>query len=532
MAELDHPRSGSTGVDQVQYNALGQIVWSMLGSGSSSYSCPANKPNCHLDTGVTASDSSTIAYDSAGNLRTLTDHSNSTGSRSATYVTGNRDTTWVIASGDTVKYTYDADGNRTSKITPGGTTTYTWSADGRLLAVSSPTQVVSYQYYPSGLLMSRSFGSTPIVDRYYLWDGGSLRAEIDSTGANRINEYVATWARLTGSGGGTLHYLRQDARGNVIGQFSGTTTEQKIIYAPLGELYSAWSTTSDTVRLRWKGYYWEDQATQMYYAQARWYDPMNHRFASEDPAGDGLNLYTFAGGDQANGQDPTGMVYCDGYAEDDCPADGGGADDGGSGDCPIGTSCPNPIPGMSIIATQTLVPQAAFIAAQILLMQQLAEIDAFDNALAETGAGQGVSGGGGGQPPKKYPCNLAGHANGPNWYAAQGKANGTSLWKMLPFRRGGALDAQAKGGAPAYANYVYGVYTNAAGFGLPTSLSLANTYAHYRSSYADTVHVYYSHAVPRCTHDHPVDDSPCCSHLFGGAAHYVPPRVGYSPRGD
>ena len=187
---------------------------------------------------MTASDSSTIAYDSTGNLRTITDHSNSSGSRSATYVTGNRDTTWVIRSGDTVKYTYDADGSRTSKTTPGATTTYTWSADGRLLTVTQGTSVVSYQYYPSGLLLSRSFGSTPVVDRYYLWDRGNLRAEIDSTGANRINEYLATAARVTGSGAGALHYLRQDARGNVIGQFSGTTTEQEIIYAPLRALFS------------------------------------------------------------------------------------------------------------------------------------------------------------------------------------------------------------------------------------------------------------------------------------------------------
>jgi hypothetical protein len=48
---------------------------------------------------------------------------------------------------------------------------------------------------------------------------------------------------------------------------------------------------------------------------------------------------------------------------------------------------------------------------------------------------------------------------------------------LISFRRGGILDAQAYGGDPAYANYVFGVYMAAAGYSLSTTLEYANTYA-------------------------------------------------------
>ena len=171
-------------------------------------------------------------------------------------MTGNEDSIWAV-SGDTLKYVYDADGNRTSRTGPGGTTTYSWSADGRLLSVTAGSHVINYGYGPTERLMQRSFGS--VVDRYYLWDRDNLRAEIDSTGTNRVNEYVhglgidRPLARVTGTGTGTLHYYQADAIGNIIGQFSATSVEQDLTYSLLGQLSSVTTTTSDTTRLRWKG---------------------------------------------------------------------------------------------------------------------------------------------------------------------------------------------------------------------------------------------------------------------------------------
>jgi RHS repeat-associated protein len=87
------------------------------------------------------------------------------------------------------------------------------------------------------------------------------------------------------------------------------------------------------------------------------------------------------------------------------------------------------------------------------------------------------------------PCVGAGHAHDPTYYAALGQSadpivNDINLYE---FRRGGSLDAQAQGADPSYANYVFGVYMNAAGYSLSTTLAAANLYARARSHYSKNV---------------------------------------------
>jgi len=79
----------------------------------------------------------------------------------------------------------------------------------------------------------------------------------------------------------------QDVNGNVIGLFTGSSTiSERETYAPWGTLETgALTALADTNRLRWKGLVWEGDSTQLYYVRARWYDPVNRRFVSEDPLG-------------------------------------------------------------------------------------------------------------------------------------------------------------------------------------------------------------------------------------------------------
>jgi hypothetical protein len=58
-------------------------------------------------------------------------------------------------------------------------------------------------------------------------------------------------------------------------------------------------------------------------------------------------------------------------------------------------------------------------------------------------------------------------------------------WSNLPsaYRAGGGLDAQPQGASPAYANYAFGAYMSAAGYNLNQTLTGADIYAQYRSSY-------------------------------------------------
>jgi RHS repeat-associated protein len=52
-----------------------------------------------------------------------------------------------------------------------------------------------------------------------------------------------------------------------------------------------------------------DEILGIYYANARFYDPVMMRFLASDPARDGLNWYTYADGNPLRFVDPTGLYY-------------------------------------------------------------------------------------------------------------------------------------------------------------------------------------------------------------------------------
>ena len=64
----------------------------------------------------------------------------------------------------------------------------------------------------------------------------------------------------------------------------------------------------DTNPFRYCGEYW-DAETGTYYLRARYYDPHTGRFISEDPIRDGLNWYTYCGGNPVMFVDPWGLDY-------------------------------------------------------------------------------------------------------------------------------------------------------------------------------------------------------------------------------
>ncbi len=64
--------------------------------------------------------------------------------------------------------------------------------------------------------------------------------------------------------------------------------------------------TSDTNPFRYAGEYY-DKETETYYLRARYYSPGLGRFLSEDPIRDGLNWYTYCGGNPVMYADSNGM---------------------------------------------------------------------------------------------------------------------------------------------------------------------------------------------------------------------------------
>jgi RHS repeat-associated protein len=273
---------------------------------------------------ATATQDSATAYDSAGNRLFPGASYSATGNHLLTGPSG-------------VSYTYDADGNVATRTHGGVTDALFWNAIGQLDSVVSGTLHHWYEYNTAGQLVRRQtkVGSGAYsVDRYFLWDGNQLIAELSGS-STRIAQYVYSgvdqpFALATDSAGTSLvRYFYQDpTEGNLTGILRDSLTlHQYTQYTGWGQQLSrSINTLADTNRLGWKGLMYEGDSTRLYYMRNRWYDPAASRFVSEDPIGinGGVNLYTFAHNDPINGRDPSGTcAYTD-------------AEDGHEGEAPAG----------------------------------------------------------------------------------------------------------------------------------------------------------------------------------------------------
>lgn len=80
-----------------------------------------------------------------------------------------------------ITYTYDSNGNQSTKVSSAGTTTFTWDFENRLVSVAAPgVSLVSFKYDPFGWRIHKSSSSGINIHIYY---GEDLIEEVDSSGS-------------------------------------------------------------------------------------------------------------------------------------------------------------------------------------------------------------------------------------------------------------------------------------------------------------------------------------------------------------
>jgi RHS repeat-associated protein len=213
---------------------------------------------------------------------------------------------WPVARAGGASFQYDNNGNMLQKAVDGSLTNFTWDYSNMLTGLT--TGSTSYTYRYDGLL-NRVATVTNSVEKRYITDRGTVLAETDTSG-NITAYYVYGMGLIEkitpDEQSYTYHYdgtgstiAMTDSNGNIVNEYA---------YDEFGNIVGNSETVSNP--FKYVGQYGVmDDGNGLYYMRARYYDPQNGRFISEDPIGlgGGINQFAYASDNPVNRIDPHGL---------------------------------------------------------------------------------------------------------------------------------------------------------------------------------------------------------------------------------
>ena len=258
-------------------------------------------------------------YDEGGNITSVEEYAYTTGTpgevnTTYSYVYGDEDWTDLLTSYNGQGITYDEIGN---PLTYRGMN-FTW-AGRRLTKTEIGSDTISYTYNIDGIRTSKTVGTE--TTEYFL-EGNTIIAQ--KTGNNVLwFLYDADGQRIGFTYNDTPYLYVYNATGDVVGIVDDTLTMVvEYTYSPWGEILSTTGDEADTIGVinpfRYRGYYY-DEETGLYCLNSRYYDPETGRFINADttdiltasPTSSGYdkNLYAYCDNDPISRTDSSGEFW-------------------------------------------------------------------------------------------------------------------------------------------------------------------------------------------------------------------------------
>jgi RHS repeat-associated protein len=224
----------------------------------------------------------TYSYDAAGNRRTKLDNAVTT---TYSYDAANQLTKYVDNTGTTT-FAFDANGNQRLQIASagGGTTTNTWDFENRLIKVAPPGGVLNtFSYNGDGQRVQRADSTGTLKE---VWDGQKILLE---TNASNVTQVIYTLSPglygdlISQRRLGVSRYSLFDPLGSASRLTDGTqSVTDSYLFKGFGEaLLPTGATTNPFTFVGRLGYYVDPDVTNLY-LRARSYVPRLSRFLSTD----------------------------------------------------------------------------------------------------------------------------------------------------------------------------------------------------------------------------------------------------------